>query len=541
MAITEITALSPVMGVRNPMRWRVEGEHLEVEAVFGYQRILFNVGDMPVDGDTIEFSNNEFELTVTFRNVPDPALPEVLVYTSGSLALYITNVLVPALQSMYHLQFHSVISQWNTGGIEILSRSADPTLQVLAAITGFTPVSDTTLTSVAADQYPNYRILFQLWAEEYYSAGDPQLILEEKYPVDAGGQAVFDVSGPLRSILRPTVPQVGSGGAITLTKSFVRYHTRAMEVHDDQAVLPPMLVSTTQQAHLLGRTQENFMLGELGVVIDPANEASPWDLRFLTAWPNTVQQNARMVTPAQQEYLSFIHPQHVDGLTLKLLADLYYETGDPVTDHQIHIFSGGSTYTYRHLAAPVGIGQCGLELVDGSRRLLHYNVRLCVHDDGNPTVSERRYYKVDRRHHEHVREWLVFNSCGGWDTILLHGRRSTDAKAEIVRSGRYVHDATATVVTVAHNALAKGAGDAAAYLHKLEYEYEAGTTYFTEAEAPALADVLGSELILERVGDQWWPVELTGKATMDLGMESDGIRSRKFTYRYAMPSTALGR
>lgn len=495
--------------------------------------VLIDDGDRPSDGDTITLTATVLgeDLELTFKDTPVYEDLDLPAYASGSTESYV-DVLVAALRNIHSISSLYTITRVNAGAWGVLLRARavnDGTYDIDAAVSGWTPVAISPIDVTPYVGVPNARAVFSLHAlldSSFFTTLEDalvddlfELVNEESWPVNRiEGTASFSVHDQLRALLAATIPTPGGTAAITAWASFCPFYVRVGEEYGDPATIKPMTTTEVCWAYLAGRSEaERVDTSDWSDVLF-ANQ-----MKFLSPWPNGSALNAKEVVPEQEEYLAFVYDPARASIRIK--ADLYYETGNEITGHLLEQLDGQD---HELILTPVGVIARGLHLVDTSRRLRAYRIYLST--VAGSRLGEYRYYHVDYTNHRHTRQLMYWSTRGGCDTIVLHGTQEATAMPDMERSLRHV-DVPATI---------PDANDAVAYLSGIKTERSAGTMYLTQAELPVLADLFASESVQILIGTRWIPIELIGKSEIATQNEAKRLEARKIEYRYALRPTAVG-
>lgn len=514
---TTIASLNNYNPVRNSIRVSVQGDYFITVGTVGTARITFDVADMPADGDTLTIAVAQLgiEEVFTFRTTPS-AVNDVAAYAGQGVNTWVSGVLVPAVAANYLIG--SLFDATQSPLTMRLAPRQGTAHAAAITVNGFVPLSiDYFPANVEAATQEEYSALVQVWSESSAASGTYLLRSDEEYQPDATGVTRVDVEAVLRSYLRPAVPTLAGGNTIDTTMTHGRFYLRAGERYGTPPQVRPMVQSQAVWAYLAGRSEERRI-----ALPNWDNEifGSPTDIKFFTIWPNTTERYGKWVAPGQPEFLSWIYPDN-RGTVFNLRADLYYETGSPITGHLVQAFN---SQDFRHIIVHAGFTKLGLENVDPARRLLRY--RLYLTNSGTSLRSEYRHYRIDRRHREHRRYLVYWTSLGGIDVLPLHGQRATAGVVSLLTSD-----------TVDVTALRR----VAQWSETFDREVEQGTMHLSEYELPALLDLQGSEDVREWDGTTWRPVQLIGMAEIPLATEAAGLSARAIQYRYATIERAAGR
>lgn len=537
MALSIIQNLGLRNPVRNQLRFGVNATEIHDATVTQSQLlILISDGDRPLENDTLNLDAEIMggDIVFTFKDTPTGPY-ELPAYTSGTTQDYVTS-LATRMRLITLINNNYILAEVVFGDYGILFTARvdnDARYDVVATPSGFAPSANSATNATVFVPPSNSGLLMQLWGlydpllfddfVDLAAADEFDLLLEEVYPVDDDGNAYMPVEDVLRNLLSPTIPPPGSSTSLVAYDSYMPFYLKASEQYGDPVDVQVLLKSDVKWAYLAGRNQ-------LSVVSVPDWTDVVYDtdliVHFLSIWPNTEQIHAKTVLPEQEEYLAFIVPKS----SFNIIVDLYYETGSPSIGYTLEALTDRA---HDLILLPVGMNARSLASIDPTRRLRGYCIYLTTPPVGitpppGNILSERRWYTVDHYPHERARQLLYWTSAGGVDTIVLHGDRQTSSVVESERSTRVVNE-PATMAD---------AKDTVDYVQTIGTECQAGSAYVTQAEQPALADLISSESIQELIDGTWWPVALIGKGTLPLGEEVQGLTSVPIEYRYALRETA---
>lgn len=369
----------------------------------------------------------------------------------------------------------------------------------------------------------NYGALLQVWVEDTYLSDSYEKKLEEVYPVGTNNYAEADIARALRAYLaEPFMPAASMSTAQRMGGTFKRFMVRAAETYGDPAVVYAMREVRGKHFYLAGRSEVARVNTDWDVQM---RNGSLW--RFLTNWPNTNPNTPKRVRASQREFLCVLaQTGTMDELVVR--ADIYYTDYTVAMGTFVDQYTGGGDIQAGELVAfPVGVEQMGLDDFVPAKTISHYTIYL-TDFAGTTVYTEKRYFRLDREHHEHLRQFHYLSSAGGIDTLALVGPRNETTDVDMTRSNRYVRPEPGNVLD---------ARDNADVLEMVNTVMELGTEHLHQDELEALRDLLGSERIVERVNGVHWPVEMLVNK-LDLKDEAGGRMPAKLKYRYALRNTA---
>lgn len=525
--ITKVPDFNPV---RNPVRFKVAADgpvttpganpdwRIETENGIGFANV----------GQVLTLTFGTVEIAFSAVSSPDPLLGQYW----GTTAATVADSLEDALAANYWIQTHYYVVRSSATSIQMLGFETGTkyglTNVVITnnspSVMGFLPFGAGGLTGIEAVVAPNYGVLMQVWVEETYRSNEYTLKLEELYPVNNAGTATSDIARALRAYLPdPFIPHVNMNTAFRMDGSFKRFMVRAAERYGDPAVVYALKESRGHHFYLAGRSEIERVADEWGDRLLDAD--SRW--RFLTNWPNTSAKTPKRVRASQREFLCvLVQDGSMDKLVVR--ADIYY------TDYTVAMGTYVDDYAYEGdvqtgelVAFPVGVEQMGLDDFVPAKTISHYTIYI-TDFLGTTVYTEKRYYRLDREHHEHLRQFHYLSSAGGIDTLALVGPRNETTDVEMTRSNRYVPVEPDSILD---------ARDNADVLEGVNTVMELGTEHLHQDELEALRDLLGSERIVERVNGEHWPVQLLVNK-LELQDEAGSRMPAKLKYRYALRNTA---
>lgn len=525
----DLNALHPV---RNEVLYGARSDVYNTSAGTAMSmQLIFNNSDIPVNNDSfrIQLLGNDFYLPVfTFKTtVPDAtAYKCIITYAaSGSVDVqaWIEDHVLPKLRGSYLLYNWFEMEYTSSGahhGVLFTAREVGTHIGVTDVLeTGFAWQTQSIVDGVDAVTEANFSLPAQLWVEEVQGSDEFVLAVEDEYPPDTQGGAEMEVAEVLRDYLAPMLPTAGLSAPMALVDCWRRFFVRFVEKFST----PPIAGGATQDsdichAYLAGMKEvDRVNYPDWADFIIPGDQCN-----FLTAWPNTELAHAKKVMLDQEEYLAFIVP-HIGSNDLKVKANLFFTDGTSNLNQTLHDIVApefGQMYV-----VPVGIERTGLHLVDPTRTIANYRVRVTL--ASGSTISEVRFFEYDPAHRQRARQLHFFNSQGGTDTLVLYGERSNKPEVDMQESDRSTRGSTTL----------EEARATVRRLRTMSDAFEAGTAYLLPAEVEAVKDLVASERIVELVGDEHWPVRaLTTKGPPS--DEADGLLSFAFKYRYDLNNTA---
>lgn len=529
MAITVVNDFRPWCPVRNEAAITLQTNAATTPGAISFVRILFDAGDMPVQDDTLELrldpglqgggAGTQLVL-LTFKNSPSGAT-EVQTYSGGSVASWVENHLIPKLQANYWLSTHydfSVDGSSPDYGVLIEAKEPGAEFDLMPYHTGYTPDTSLAMPGTGIVYTANFAIRVQLWAEEVLGDGDYRMVHEEEYPPDVLNRVHFDAAPILRSNLAPAMPAANMTTAVARPNMAARFYTRFCERSGQPITTGPVGQSATRIAHLAGRHEPGRLL-DWQTWLKPTNLIS----RFLTAWPNTTRDRAKVVVPGSREFLTVITPDINNLTAIRLCVDIEYTDGTTTIAHQLEQVS--SLTDGMPLLFAVGIEARNLQALEPSKTIHRY--RAYLRTGLNSLMSEYRYYRVDHRLLERVRQLHYFNSMGGVDTMLITGAQELSSAVDVVRSQRYVRRPESLFEL----------RDTVSHLNSLRRERSAGSVWLRKDERAELDELLASEMIVERVGNEHWYVELLDREA-ELVKEEEDLASFIVNWRHAHTDAA---
>lgn len=525
--LTKIPTHNPV---RNPIgcRYAVSGGGpIQTEAVYP-EWYLEPVNSTAPSGQTITLNFGEVEVIFARAATPDPLLGQY----GGASREELRDSLMEAMQANYYMGTYFDITPVDASPVfQIHVKAFDAsTLYALtdSVITDnntpqiwlFTAVSFAGSNEVSR---ANYGINTQLWVEDVFMSGSFDLKLKEVLPVNSEMKAVSDISTAVRAYVEPTMPDPDMNLPVRMVDMFKRFKVRYAEQWGAPVDVKNMETDGPNVAYLAGRSEVARALQSYYNQIRDAD--SKW--RFFTNWPNTDALKAKRVQADQREFLATIlltaHTRiavvatiwYTDYTVLEEATLRYYDghDGDPVLANELVLF-------------PCGIDQTAMADILPLKTIEKYCV--WITDQNGVQKSEKRYFTVDREHHENFRQFHYLNTAGGIDTLVFHGPRREELRADMQRSNRYTPTNPSAITDLRTNA---------DVLESMDTVYELGTEYLHQDELYAMRDLLSSERIVERVNGEHWPVQLVD-SKLKAADEREDRTALPWKYRYALKNTA---
>lgn len=375
-----------------------------------------------------------------------------------------------------------------TGSMEITvqARSTDAGWDIETTTTSAFSVAD--FAAVASTLPENYRVLFELYFEDTYRAGDfRQAAQMYGTPENGSGMVYFDVSPILSAECRaaraePLVP-VWSTSAPALADNLRRYYVRYTEEYGAPPAADDWQYGSTNTALDGGIGQSLFAAGAFLAGLDSTDALLTW------------MPDGRRLGLQQPEFLAWYN--HSGSAKSVYVEMQWYDVADDTLSSSLFFFDGSPLSVRAEEVALLPVNPTLLGL-DAEPSAYKYRVRVT---NGAAEWSQWRTYYIDRDDYESRRYLQYLNSFGVPECHRCTGDFSKKLRVERA---------------VAQKPLLPGYNERASdrYQHSRAWENELvyRTGFLTAAEAEVLQEMLIAGELYEVSSAGYIPLMLTGNA-----------------------------
>jgi hypothetical protein len=261
----------------------------------------------------------------------------------------------------------------------------------------------------------NYRLYNEVRVEDVADSGIFTAKLKVDLPPDNAGIVVFYNAEAFRDAFTFTLPSA-SDGIKRLTDRIKRFKNFTGELQDDE-ITPSSLEESTPSLVLWGGVSKEKYPGlNYFTTYLTANK------KFLTWAPIE-----KYVDRNQEDYLNFFAYGNFNQLKLQIKA--YYDDNT----NQTSVVGTISAARFRLYQFPAGPANSGALLIDGTKTLVKYEIRILNQSDA--VISEVRTFYVVQQRHPLTRHFMFQNSLGTFEVLRFTGQanETTGFQREILQ------------------------------------------------------------------------------------------------------------
>jgi hypothetical protein len=328
---------------------------------------------------------------------------------------------------------------------------------------------------------------------------------------DSSGKVSVDFSKVLDSLVDYTLPDFTN----TVGKAFsqvAQYYIRLREI---TTLNPEPLWENDTQKHVVkgGLPYERWK--GPGFFINFDSPAKAW---------MTWQPSGRTVSPTEKTWLSFFNLAAATHNDVKVKIIATYTDGSQSNSITINFpigSLGGEMVGYGLYRIPAGVEQLGLQLLDPSKKIYYYELRVFYVND---PIVEPYFLYVDYTNDYNQTQFNYFNSLGGFDSVRVLGNIEVQSNTD--------------------RDLALNYADASYYnepnLVPQEFMQQVTEQQIFKAniglmddkrQQDLLRDLLLSKSVVAPKFERWWPVNVLNKSTA-LGNISDSLSEMEIEYSF---------
>lgn len=481
----------------------------------------------------IAFQNNGVQLTITalgqsivftFKEFSPFTDNEIRTLIGGlPMADWVEQYIYPAMLRNYLLDVNYNIT-YSGNEITFEAKEAGSRYAIDATVPNVNIIKTTIATGVDEVKRDNFNLVFDVYAERNYMAGDYELIWPSMGVPDADKRVRFDISKALTRSIQPKFPAyatlVGNGAFVANLPR--RYYAKYAEAFGE-----PMQVKgydffaakSLTTALYGGKKKVNIKEEEL--VDDYFNATVP---KLLTSMPSGIE-----VCPSQPQYLSVFWPLGVTGsYNVKARVKLYYQDGTSSGNLTAYTSSQNQKCIITFSA---GYSQLGIDaLKDATKTVVSYDVWLA--DNGDVQRSQKFNFKVNHDYFQHNRFFIFINSFGCLETVWFTGNKRIQTQMDNDTYVRVHYNDT-------HESTGVYEGETIEDNHVTNYIFELSTGYKNKAYIDYVVEFFQSKMRYEFLQGKIALIVID-KAKLELYNDTDTDFGFKFSYTYSWKEEGLG-
>jgi hypothetical protein len=480
----------------------------------------------------IAFQNNGVTLTITalgqnivftFKQFGPFADNEIRSLIGGfPLSDWVEQYIYPAMLRNYVLDRNYNIT-FSGNEITFEAKEAGTRYAINATVPNVNIIKSTITVGVDEVKRDNFNLVFDVYAEKTYMAGDYELIWPSMGVPDAQKRVRFDISKALTRSIKPKFPPFAT---LVANGAFVanlprRYYAKYAEAFGEPMQVKGYDFFAAQSLTLaLFGGKKKLNIKDTDLTTNYINAAVP---KLLTSMPNGIE-----VGPNQPQYLSVYWPLGVSGsYNVKARVKLYYQDGTSSEDLTAYT----SAQTQKAIITfSAGYAQLGINgLKDSTKTVVAYDVWLA--DNGNVQRSQKFNFKVNHDYFRNNRYFIFINSFGCLETVWFTGNRKVQTQMDNDTYKRVHYNDT-------HESTAVYEGDTIEDNHETNYLFELSTGYKTKAYVDYVVEFFQSKMRYEFLTDKLALIVID-KTKVELYDDSDTDFGFKFSYQYSWKEEGL--
>jgi hypothetical protein len=297
-----------------------------------------------------------------------------------------------------------------SGLYEIVFRSKKYTDGLTPAldITAFEELSKTTLAAPADNKVVNHRIVYEVFFEKTYKAGNYERVFEGLCTANTEGVCKADIAKLLHDeLLLSNIVKPFNTAAPQILNNSRRYYVRYTDESGDPVVRNAWTVSAIKMV-MLGGVPKNLD-ADYGFISSLSQNA------LLTNAPT-----AKIVTIDQLHYLAWIN---YTGSAKNVKLQCFFTANTEPTDLNADL-SAISVQPFETVLIPLRA-----DLIELPANDLKYQVRVLDNTGGLP-LSEWRAYNVTYEYEEHRRYLQYINNFGAPESVMCVGTLNSSLEIE---------------------------------------------------------------------------------------------------------------
>lgn len=362
---------------------------------------------IPSNGDDLTLSWNDGidEVALGFSTAPNNTGEQIGI-TGASVADWLDNTCIPALQQNYDLDKHYTFSR-SSNTLIITAKQVGTTYSLTVELNN-TGATESNTAGVDPVFKSDFRILTIL---EYATMDAPSSIeVHEKVLNVVDDTAYFDLNDPLYYLHGKTLPDWNASAVKNTSANVLKYRPRYCEMYESESFTSKLQNGNWRYALPGGRQRERF--------IDNPN--------FFTQWFNTQQAvgtgdyiskflTSRLnqkISQAQPVLLNYLHTLNRSTFIVK--ATLFYTDG---TNSTATLYTVNPATHYNLYSIPVGYDRVESHITSG-KTLSKYNIHI---EEGAGLLSNTAVFTIDTEPSPDEKYLLFQNSFGVHEVYRFRG------------------------------------------------------------------------------------------------------------------------
>ncbi|MGJ1295526.1 hypothetical protein ACR777_15070 [Sphingobacterium spiritivorum] len=356
---------------------------------------------------TLKYLNQELQFLISYN--PDDSGFQLPAPLSGETLAQWTSKIIDALGKNYYINRDFLITSTASNNFVLTSKKADSDYNIAFSHTGAFMTYLVMQASVTRTIQPNFKVLAELWVQNY------QTLKYEKYitsalETDDNGFALWDVSDQLTAALLANGhdnPNMSMTTFERTNKSVRNWFVRYAEMYGNSQKVRAVKQSVSKTA----------VLGGFSKAVMAERSFPGWFIRDnKNKWLDH-SDNYRVLKPLQPDFLTIINFQQ-NYLSTSVNVKIYY-SDNTLIEKVLKTFD--SWNKYEKLIIPVGVYQNSLHLIDEEKVIARYEVWLESDDN---VISDIYNIVVHYKYEAYLRFILFENSFGAYETKYLYGKKS---------------------------------------------------------------------------------------------------------------------
>lgn len=463
-------------------------------------------------------------IVFTFKEFGPFADNEIRTLIGGlPMADWVEQYIYPAMLRNYVLDTNYTIT-YDAAEVFFEAKEAGTRYALNATVPNVNIVKTTMVTGVDEVKRDNFNLVFDVYAEKTYMAGDYELIWPGMGVPDAAKRVRFDISKALTRNIKPQFPPFAT---LVANGAFVanlprRYYAKYAEAYGEPLQVRGydfFAAKSITTAFLGGKKKLNIT--ESDFVSNYINAEIP---ELLTSMPNGIE-----VCPTQPQYLSVYWPLGVTGsYNVKARVKLYYDDDTTSADLTAYTSSQNKKCVITFSA---GYNQLGIDgLKEAGKKVVAYDVWLA--DNGEAQRSQKFTFKVNHDYFQHNRFFVFINSFGCLETVWFTGNKRIQTQMDNDTYTRVHYNDT-------HESTGVYEGETIEDNHVTNYIFELSTGYKNKSYIDYVVEFFQSKMRYEFLADKIALIVID-KAKVELYDDNDTDFGFKFSYSYSWKEEALG-
>lgn len=363
--------------------------------------------DAGTNGDKMTLSWSDKTITIECSNSPDDSGNQVPDKTIIPDLGDWTQALADALQANYLID-QDFVATTNAGVLTLTAREYGAEYRITWVLAWLNPRPTLVVTGGASRTLrPFFKVGLIL---DILEGATFENIAEDEMPVDAQGQAEFDIHSLFadRIISSFEYPESSATLAILRENHCRAYRIRYFEKYGSVITAKKIITSDTFYGLFGGASfLQQALYNEQG--------SSYWDKLIYNNYFLTWQPKTKYIDRYQMEKLFFLLQTEISWLSLK--ARTTYQDGSIITTNIITIADPVQYQVYEFILTLEKLRLAGYD----DQSIVKYEVWL--QDGSSNILTEIRTFVLDYSSHQTLRYFFFQNSVGGWDTLRITGQQ----------------------------------------------------------------------------------------------------------------------